>query len=437
MASSTADQIEAVVVSKLTWRLLPFLFLLYIVAYIDRINVGFAALQMQQRLGFNDATYGLGAGMFFAGYFFFQVPSNLGLHRVGARRWIAAIMVFWGIISASMVFVTTPRSFYFLRFMLGVSEAGFFPGVILYLKQWFPAAAQARTVARFMTAGALSGVVGGPISGALLGMDQTLGLAGWQWLFLIEGAPAILLGGVVLLYLTDYPRDAHWLGEEHRAWLVETLARERAAHPAAVHTGVTAAFMTGGVWISVLLLVCVYFGANMFAYGISLWLPKLIRSLSGVSTFVIGLLSAIPYLLAAVTMMIAGAHSDRTGERRLHVALPAFAGAVALGFSAYSHSLLLTIVGMSFALMGVWSIYGPFWAIPSSLLTGTGAAVGIAVINSLGNLGGFFGPWIIGRVKTSSGGFRGGLLIIGAALAVSACAALLVSSPRVRQVGKG
>ena len=432
MASSTANQIEALVVSKLTWRLMPFLFLLYIVAYVDRINVGFAALQMQQRLGFNDATYGLGAGMFFAGYFFFQVPSNLGLHRVGARRWIAAIMVFWGIISASMVFVTTPRSFYFLRFMLGVSEAGFFPGVILYLKHWFPEAAQARTVARFMTAGALSGVVGGPISGALLGLDNTLGLAGWQWLFLVEGIPAILLSGVVLLYLTDYPREAVWLGEEHRTWLLETLARERAAHPAAARTSIFEAFAGEGVWISVLLLVCVYFGANMFSYGISLWLPTLIRSVSGVSTFVIGLLSAIPYLLAAVAMMIAGVHSDRSGERRLHVALPAFAGAVALGFSAYSHSLLLTIVGLSLALMGVWSIFGPFWAIPSSLLTGTGAAVGIAVINSLGNLGGFFGPWIIGQVKTSSGGFRGGLLIIGAALAVSGFAALLVRNPRIR-----
>jgi ACS family tartrate transporter-like MFS transporter len=269
-------------------------------------------------------------------------------------------------------------------------------------------------------------VVGGPVSGALLGLDRVFGLAGWQWLFLVEGIPAVLLGGVVLFYLTDYPEDALWLTPEQRTWLIDTLRQERASHPAAGHTSVLAAF-GGKVWFHVLLLVCVYFGANMFAYGISLWLPKLIRSLSGVSTFVIGLLSAIPYLAAAVTMMVMGAHSDRTGERRLHVALGAFAGALALGLAAYSSSLVLSIIGLSAALMGVWSIYGPFWAIPSSLLTGTGAAVGIAIINSLGNLGGFFGPWIVGRVRTQTGGFRGGLLAIGAALALSGCAALLVA----------
>jgi ACS family tartrate transporter-like MFS transporter len=420
------NDLGSVVVSKLSRRLLPFLFLLYIVAYLDRINVGFAVLQMQQRFGFSDATYGLGAGMFFAGYFFFQVPSNLVMQRLGARRWIAVIMVLWGIISSSMVLVSTPRSFYLVRFLLGAAEAGFFPGVILYLKMWFPVEAQARTVARFMTAGVLAGVVGGPVSGALLGLDHVLGLAGWQWLFLIEGIPAVFLGGVVLVYLTDYPEDALWLTPEQRTWLTDTLRHERASHPAAGHTSVLAAF-GGKVWFHVLLLVCVYFGANMFAYGISLWLPKLIRSLSGVSTFVIGLLSAIPYLAAAVTMMVMGAHSDRTGERRLHVALGAFAGALALGLAAYSSSLVWTIIGLSAALMGVWSIYGPFWAIPSSLLTGTGAAVGIAIINSLGNLGGFFGPWIVGRVRTQTGGFRGGLLAIGAALALSGCAALLLA----------
>lgn len=407
---------------------MPFLFLLYIVAYLDRINVGFAALQMQQRFGFSDATYGLGAGMFFAGYLFFQVPSNLVLQRMGARRWIAAIMALWGIISSSMVFVSTPHSFYLLRFLLGAAEAGFFPGVILYLKLWFPEAVQARTVAKFMTAGVLSGVIGGPVSGALLEMDHILGLAGWQWLFLVEGIPAVILAGVVLVFLTDYPAEAHWLTAEQREWLASTLKAERDSHPASRHASVLAAF-GGMVWFHVLLLVCVYFGATMVAYGVSFFLPKLIRSLSGVTSFVLGLISAIPYLAAAVMMMLVGTHSDRTGERRLHVAWSAFAGAAALGVAAYAHSLVLSIIGLSAALMGVWSMYGPLWAIPSRLLTGTGVAVAIAIINSLGNLGGFFGPWIIGRIRTQTGGFRGGLLAIGAALAVGGCAALLVKVP--------
>ena len=236
---------EAVVVRRLTWRLIPFLFLLYIVAYLDRINVGFAALQMKQQLGFTDAVYGLGAGMFFAGYFFFQVPSNLVLQRVGARRWIALLMVVWGITSASMVFVSGPRSFYSLRFLLGAAEAGFFPGVILYLKNWFPAQARARTVARFMTAAPLSGVVGGPVSGALLGLHLTGGLAGWQWMFLMEGIPAVLLGGVTLAYLVDRPEEAHWLRGEEREWLVETLTREREVSAGGARDGAFAALRIG------------------------------------------------------------------------------------------------------------------------------------------------------------------------------------------------
>jgi ACS family tartrate transporter-like MFS transporter len=428
MDTAIDNDIGAQVVSKLTRRVLPFLFLLYIVAYLDRINVGFAKLQMQGQLGFSEATFGLGMGVFFAGYFFFQVPSNLVLQRVGARRWVAVIMVLWGVISCSMVFVTTPRSFYVLRFLLGAAEAGFFPGIILYLRNWFPLAVQARTTARFITAGALSGVVGGPLSGVLLGLNHVYGLAGWQWLFLIEGLPAVLLGAAVLRYLTDHPKDAHWLGTEHRDWLTSTLTQERNSHPSAGQTNVFAAFTDRRVW----LLVVVYFGLNTVSYGVMLWLPSVIRSLSGVSNLTIGLLSAIPYIASAICMVLVGMSSDRSGERRLHVAVPALVGASALVVGAYSTSLVLTIVCLSVAAMGVWSMLGPFWATPASLLSGTAAAAGIAFINSLGTLGGFFGPTMIGWVKNATGGFRGGLLVIGATLGLSGCVALLVRIPVIR-----
>jgi ACS family tartrate transporter-like MFS transporter len=417
---------EEAVVRQLTWRLVPFLFLLYIVAYLDRINVGFAALQMQQQLSFTDSVYGLGAGMFFAGYFCFQVPSNLALERVGARRWIALLMVTWGVISASMALVTGPRSFYALRFLLGAAEAGFFPGVIFYLKNWFPAGARARTVARFMTAAPLSGVVGGPISGALLGLHSKAGLAGWQWMFLMEGIPAVLLGMVTLAYLVDSPERATWLSGEQRVWLLETLRSEREA---AVSTRTFSALKMGRIWM----LALVYFGLNTVSYGVSLWLPTLIKGLSGVSNFVVGMLSAIPYMAAAIAMVIVGLHSDRSGERRWHTAVPAFAGAIALSMAAYSTSVGPSVVLISVAVLGVFSMMGPFWSMPTSLLSGAGAAAGIAIINSIGNLGGFAGPYVIGLVRTSTGQFKGGLLLVSGALAVSGSVVLLVRMERSKQ----
>ena len=417
---------EEAVVHRLTWRLVPFLFLLYIVAYLDRINVGFAALQMQQQLAFTDAVYGLGAGMFFAGYFCFQVPSNLVLQRVGARRWIASLMMVWGVISSAMVFVSGPRSFYTLRFLLGAAEAGFFPGVILYLKNWFPLQARARTVARFMTAAPLSGVVGGPVSGALLGLHLKAGLAGWQWMFLLEGIPAVLLGAVVLVYLVDRPEEAAWLSSAEREWLLAALRQEREEVPTESKT--FSAFRMGRIWM----LALVYFGLNTVSYGVSLWLPKLIKSLSGVSNLTVGALSAIPYVAAALAMVVVGLHSDRSGERRWHTAAPAFAGAIALSMAAYSTSVGPSIVLISVAVLGVFSMMGPFWAMPTSLLSATAAAAGIAVINSIGNLGGFVGPYVIGLVRTSTGQFKGGLLLVSAALAVSGAVVL-----RVRPLANG
>jgi ACS family tartrate transporter-like MFS transporter len=416
---------EAIVVSRLTWRLVPFLFLLYIVAYLDRINVGFAALQMQQQLGLSDAVYGLGAGIFFAGYFVFQVPSNLVLQKIGARRWIAALMVTWGLISAVMALAQGPRSFYALRFLLGSAEAGFFPGVILYLKTWFPAAARARTVARFMTAAPLSGVIGGPVSGALLGFHPNIGLAGWQWMFLLEGIPAILLGAAVWVYLVDRPEDAPWLNPVERRWLNEELEREAEAVPKTSPNFANVTNPLGALFMSrIWMLALVYFGLNTVSYGMSLWLPKLIQSLGGLSNFAIGLVSAIPYIAAAIVMVRVGLHSDRTGERRWHTAVPAFVGAMAMAAAAFVHSVAPTIALISVAVLGVFSMMGPFWAMPTSLLSVTTAGAGIAFINSVGNLGGFFGPYIIGRLRDSTGEFRAGLLVVAIALGVSGALAL-------------
>ena len=396
---------------------MPFLFLLYIVAYLDRINLGFAALQMQRQLGFTDSMYGLGAGIFFAGYFLFQVPSNLVLARVGARRWIAVLMVMWGIVSASMCMVTGVRSFYTLRFLLGAAEAGFFPGVILYLKTWFPAQARARTVARFMTAAPLSGVVGGPLSGALLGLQGKSGLAGWQWMFLLEGVPAIVLGGIAWIYLVDRPADAAWLTPAQKSWLQRVLQNETIEVAQSHGRGAIQ------VW-PILVLSLVYFGLNTVSYGVSLWLPTLIKSLSGMSNLAIGVLSAVPYVTAAVAMVFVGLHSDQSRERRWHTAVPAFAGAIALSVAAHTNSVGATTALISVTVLGVFSMMGPFWAMPTALLSGTAAAVGVAVINSIGNLGGFFGPYTIGALRNSTGSFKQGLLVVGAALAVSGCLAL-------------
>jgi ACS family tartrate transporter-like MFS transporter len=419
MPSLTGIDPGANVVAKLTRRLLPFLFLLYIVAYLDRINVGFAALQMKGQLGFSDKVYGLGAGIFFAGYFLFQVPSNLALARFGARRWIAVIMVVWGVVSASMILVGTPRSFYLLRFLLGVAEAGFFPGMILYLRRWFPSAARARAIALFMTAAPLAGVIGGPISGLLLGVQRGH-LMGWQWLFLIEGLPAILLGGVVLVFLTDRPEIATWLSEEQRSWLVEQLAHEERPQPQA-SSSVFSALAEARVWM----LVVVYLGVTTAAYGIGLWLPSLLRNVSGTSNFVVGLLSAIPYLATMLGMVLVAAHSDRTRERKWHLAGSAFVCSIALGCAAYSTSTTADVVFLSVTLMAAFSMNGPFWATSTEMLTETSAAAGIALINSFGNLGGFLGPYTIGLVRTWTGSFRGGLLAVGALLAVSGTLALL------------
>ena len=403
------------------WRLMPFLFLLYIVAYLDRINVSFAVLQMRGQLGLSDRVYGRAAGIFFAGYFFFQLPSNFLLEKFGVRRWISGLMVLWGIISCLMIFIQGPISFYAMRFVLGAAEAGFFPGMILYMKRWFPARARARAVAWFMTANPLAGVVGSPISGALLNLHSA-GLAGWQWMFALEGIPAILLGGAVFCTLTDSPNEAHWLKDGERSWLLDTLARERQAEAAVPQRDFWAVIFSGKIW----LFSVVYFGVSATMYGVTLWLPSVIRAFSRLSYLRTGLVAVLPFLIAVIVMVVVGISSDRTGERRWHTAISAFLASAGLVLAAYGNSTFIVVSGLGFGMAFAEGMVGPFWAMATSSMAGLSAAAGIAMINSLANLGGYFGPDIIGLFRSGNGGFRGGLLAIAATVALSGCAALVV-----------
>jgi len=418
--NSNATALRSRVLSKVTWRLVPLLFFLYVVAYVDRINIGFAALQIQSRLRLSDANYGFAAGVFFAGYVVFQLPSNVVLERIGARRWIAVLMIAWGLISSSMILVRHPWHLYLLRFMLGSAEAGFFPGIVFYLKGWFPENTRAKTLATFVAAGALSAVVAGPLCGALLNLHKA-GLAGWQWMFLLEGGPAVFLGMGVFLCLTNSPEEALWLSAEERDWLVYALLQESSKPELQAKRRVRKVFGSFPIWM----LVCVYFGANCAGYGITFWLPSLIRNLSASGNIVIGFLAAIPYALALVIMIVAGAHSDKSGEHRWHIAVPAVIGGVALVFAGFSDSAPKLIAAVSVAIIAEFSMMGPFWAL-STMTEPEHAAAGIALINSLGNFGGLFGSYAIGALRNSSSGFRNGIVFLGIALAATGCLALLV-----------
>jgi len=402
-------------------RLMPFLFLLYVVAYLDRINVGFAILQMRGQFRISDADYGRAAGMFFAGYFFFQVPSNLILEKVGVRRWISLLMAAWGIISCLMILIRGPVSFSVMRFLLGAAEAGFFPGMILYMKNWFPAKTRARAVAWFMTANPIAGVIGSPVSGSLLNLHGS-GLAGWQWMFIIEGLPAISLGLVVFLTLPDTPHDAEWLTGDEKDLLLRELAEEKRSEALVPQQSFWRILLSPKLW----LLSLVYFAVSTTMYGVTLWLPSVIRALSGLSYFWTGIVAVIPFLVTTAAMVLIGMHSDRTGERRWHTAVPAFAAAVGLLVAAYAHGPVIVVAGIGVGLALAESMCGPFWALATSSMAGLSAATGIAVINSLANLGGYFGPDIIGFFRTANGGFRGGLLAISATLVVSGSIALVV-----------
>lgn len=410
---------EASAFAHIRRRLVPFLFVLYVVSYLDRVNVGFAALQMNRDLGFSASVYGFGAGVFFLSYVMFEVPSNLIMVRTGARRWIARIMITWGFASAGMMFVHDATSFYAMRFVLGLAEAGFFPGMVLYLTQWFPAAERARTIASFMTATALAGVVGGPMSAMLLSLDGALGLRGWQWLFLLEGAPAVLLGVLVLRVLPDRPDDASWLTDDERRLVTARLADDAARAPHA-HTTMRAALATPRLWALALL----YLTIVIAFYGVGFFTPQILSGLTGGSPVAVALLSAVPYMCAAVAMVYVGIHSDRVDERRWHVAGSALAGAVGLACTGLASHPLVGLLFLSLAAMGIWSTLGPFWALPPAFLRGTAAAGGIAIINSVGNVGGFIGPSVMGFVKDQTGDFAYALFLLAATLVVGAGLAL-------------
>jgi len=417
---SETRRLKAEVLAKVTWRLVPLLFSLYVVAYVDRINIGFAALQIKSFLGMGDAGYGFAAGIFFAGYVVFQLPSNLIMERVGARRWIAVLMMAWGLISSCMIFARAPWHLHVLRFLLGSAEAGFFPGVVFYLRGWFPPSTRARTVALFAAAGPVSAVIAGPLSRSLLRLHQA-GLAGWQWMFLLEGGPAILLGLGVLWHLTNTPREADWLSPEEKIWLMDALEYDgERSHLRRPTAGLSEVFVSPQIW----LLVFVYFGLNCAGYGITFWLPSLIRNLSGLGTITIGLLTAIPYATALIVMIVAGAHSDKSGEHRWHIALPALLGAIALLLAAYSGSVAGLVTALSIAVVAEFSMVGPFWAL-CTLVKPQRAAAAIALINSIGNLGGLAGSYAVGALKSATHGFRDGMIVLGAALGAAGVLALL------------
>lgn len=407
------------VLRKISLRIVPFIMLLYFVAFIDRVNIGFASLTMNKDIGLSPTVYGFGAGIFFWGYFLFEVPSNIILHKIGARIWIARVMITWGLVSAAMALVQGATSFYVLRFLLGAAEAGFFPGIILYLTYWFPAGTRARIIALFMASVPLATVFGGPISGVLLQMHGFAGLAGWQWLFIIEGAPAVLLGVLALFVLTDKPDKAAWLSENERRALTETLASEAANTKAVGYADLRQALKRPRV----LALGVLYFLMVTGLYGIGFWMPQVLATF-GLDPLHVGFLTAIPYLFAVIAMVLWGRHSDKTGERRWHIALPLLLAACAFAWSAYSGPLLPTMIALSLATLGFYAAFGPFWSLPTALLTGTGAAAGIALVNSMGNAAGFTGPYIVGLLKQATGSFSAALLFLAAALALGGLMAL-------------
>lgn len=406
---------EARVLRKVALRLLPFIGLLYFVAYLDRVNVGYAALTMNADIGLSAAAYGAGAGIFFLGYFLFEVPSNLILEKVGARRWITRIMVSWGLLSAGMAFIDGPVAFYVVRFLLGVAEAGFFPGMILYLTYWFPWSERGRIVAAFMLAIPISAVVGAPLSTALLDVS-VFGLAGWRTMFLLEGLPAVVLGVVVFFWMTDRPAAAAWLSDPEKATLQQALDRDHvAAEDSHLHS-LRHALTSPKVWK----YAFVYFGAVMGSYGLGFWMPQIVKGFGGLTNQQTGLVTAVPYLLAAIAMLLWGRHADRTGERLWHFILPALLAAGGFLLAATSRETAVQFAGLALGAIGVNGACSAFWALPTRFLRASAAAGGIALINSVGNLAGYLGPYVMGFLRERTGAYGAGLLALSAALVASA-----------------
>jgi D-galactonate transporter len=429
MTSTTMNpQEEDATYLKVTWRLIPFLLVCYIIAYLDRVNVGFAKLQMASALGFSDVVYGLGAGMFFIGYFFFEVPSNIILHRVGARRWIARIMVTWGLISGSMMFVQTEMQFYVMRFLLGVAEAGFFPGIILYLTYWYPAQRRGRIISLFMTGIPLAGVIGGPLSGWIMkSWDQVWGYQGWQWMFLLEALPAVFVGFMVYWYLDDRITDAKWLSESERQMLAQRIDEEDQSKE---HMPVSAVFKNKRVWV----MSAIYFSLAMSLYGVSFWLPTIINGMGVKDNFSIGLLSAVPWLAGVFSMLWFGRSADKHKERRWHVVIPMLMAATCLTLSVLlSSNVYWAFAALVLACMGIVSGIPLFWSLPTSFLAGAGAAAGIAAINSIANLAGFVAPYVVGWLKQVTQSTDSGMYLLAVVLLIGAAITLTIPSKLVNR----
>jgi MFS family permease len=427
----TKDQaLEAAVMKRVSWRLMPFLLAAYLICYIDRVNVGFAALQMNKAVGIDPKTFGLGAGIFFVGYFILEVPSNLALQRFGARTWIARIMITWGLVSAAFALIGGPTSFLVLRFVLGAAEAGFFPGVILYITYWYPARYRAIMVGIFMVAIPVAGLIGSPMSGAILYMNGVLGLGGWQWVFLLEAAPAILLGVASFIWLTDRPEHAAWLTQEQKSWLIGKLNDERTRAPRISHPSVWRIMSNKYV----LIMALVYSGAAGASTALSLWMPQLVKSF-GLTNWQTGLVNAVPFGIAAVWMILWGRSSDRTGERVWHNALPLgwmvlamVATFLAIG-SLWAMIPLLTLIAA-----GTYASKGPFWALSSEWLGATSAAAGLAQINALGNLASFGFNYLVGWIQAETGSFPLALMPIAAVAALGTICVVVVGRGQPRTV---
>ncbi|MGN6807801.1 MAG: MFS transporter [Trinickia sp.] len=423
-----SSSFEEATYRKVSLRILPLLLICYLVAYLDRVNVGFAKLQMATDLHLSDAVYGLGAGIFFLGYFIFEVPSNLILHRVGARVWIARIMITWGLVSVLTMFVTTSAMFYVMRFLLGLAEAGFFPGIILYLTYWYPANRRGRMTTWFMTAVALSGVVGGPISGYILkAFHGANGWHGWQWLFLLEGIPSIVAGLVVLAALDDRIVHARWLTDDEKRLLARSIEAEDTGKE---DLKLGAVLTSPRVW----LMSFIYFSFVVGLYGVSFWLPTIIKATGVTDAFIIGLLSAIPFAAAVVAMLLVARSADKRRERRWHVALPALAGAVGLVLSVtWAHQTALAMAALTLATAGIITSLPLFWSLPTAFLAGAGAAAGIAMVNSIGNLAGFLGPYAMGWLKQATGVNDMGMYLLAAFMVLGALLALSVPARLVNK----
>ena len=407
---------------RITRRLMPFLFLLYIIAYLDRANVSFAGLDMTRELGFSNEVFGFGAGIFFIGYIVLEIPGTLLVELWSARKWISRIMISWGLIAALTGLVYTAGQFYWARFLLGVAEAGFFPGVVVYLTHWYRYEDRGKAIASFMSAIPLSQVIGAPVSGFLMRIHW-LGWSGWRWLLILEGLPAVILGVVTLFYLTDRPSDARWLPDDERDWITSELEKEKRAKDAVRKLSAWEAFRNRDV----ILLTLVYFFSANTNYGFTLWLPKIVQKLSGLSSFQTALVSAIPFLAAWPAMLLVGWSSDRTRERRWHTAVPLFVAGIALAISQWkAGNVALGIVMFTIAAMGIQSRLPGFWALPTTFLTGASAAASIGAINCIGNTGGFVGPYIVGFLSKKSGNYLSGVLFLVGSAILSGVLVLMV-----------